>query len=295
MKTGKALRQAVAARRVEQAAYAAAETRPPVGVQLGGLTSTMMARSRWQGKSAFPSSQLFADEVEKVLNFAYCNGQYEYYLGHLCGSRSQRDSALAELRVAFYFRRNGFRITAWRPIGEGAKEGEYLLRGPTGVDAFTEVKSPGWEFELSAEEIRKGRQHQEKNLYCEARMVEPSKAVRFAIDKAYGKFAQNVPSLLVVADDLFMSLINGAQQFANMALYDMKSDGYFTNAKYENLGGIGIFSVRSSNTEIWYEMKLFLNPYAKGCALPEDITKGFHGYLPPPPEPKASAIIVVTG
>jgi len=250
----------------------------------------MMEGSRWEGKSAFPSSQIWADEVEKVLNFAVCYDQFESYLGLLAGTASQRDSALAELRVAFYFRRNGFKIAAWRPIGEGGREGEFSLRGPSNTDVFTEVKGPGWEFELSKEEIEKGRQREPKDIYCEARHVAPSRAIRFAIDKAYGKFTPSAPSLLCIVDDLFISLANGTQQFANEALYDDRG-GYFTTDKYRNLGAVGIFWVVTSDSQVCYEMKLFLNPYATTCGLPDDISKGFHGYLPLRKEAKQILVV----
>jgi len=293
VKFGSTLREAVAARRTEQAVYAAAETRPPSHVKLGPLTIAMMERARWQGTSAFPSSQLFADEIEKILNFAYWNGQFEHYLGHLSGTSSQRDSALAELRVAFFLCRNGFRISTWRPTGEGAREGEYSVRGPSAIDIFIEVKSPGWESELKPREIARGRQRQPKDLYCEARFVNPARALRFAIDKAYGKFANNIPNLLVIADDLFIGLGERPQEFAETPLYKAESGGYFATAKYERLGGVGIFSLRNSNTEVWYEMKLFLNPFAAACSLPADVAQGFQGYAPRRAE--AEKVVVIAG
>lgn len=294
MAVGEDLRRAIADRRARHAARDSTETGPPSHVRLGPLTMTMMERSRWQGKDAFPSSQLFADEVEKVLNFALSNGQFGPYLGLLAGTASQRDAALAELRVAFFFRRNGFRISGWRPVGANNRDGEYLLRGPAGVDVFTEVKGPGWESELSKEEINRGRQRQKKHLYCEPRATQPYRAIRLSVDKAYGKFPPDTPNLLVIVDDLFISLAEGTNEFANAALYDVGGGGYFTTADYQNIGGVGVFWVAFNDDEIWYELRLFLNPQATACALPEDIAKGFHGYLPPQID-ESPAIIVVPG
>lgn len=252
---------------------------------------TMMERSRWQGTDAFPSSQLFADEVEKVLNFALANDQYGDYLGLLAGSVSQRDAALAELRVAFYLRRNGIKISGWRPIGANDREGEYLLCGPSGVNVFAEVKNRGWESELSKEEKVSGRQRQKKHLYCESRMTRPHEAIQGAVDKAYGKFAPATPSLLVIVDDLFIGLKESPTEFASRALYE--GGGYFTTPNYQNLGGVGIFWIEFSDSELWYEFRLFLNPHAGPCALPEDIAKGFNGYMPPPAK-EPSRIITVS-
>ena len=63
-----------------------------------------------------------------------------------------------------------------------------------------------------------------------------------------------------------------------MALYDTGTSGCFTNQAYENLGGVGIFWVENDGRQIWYEMKLFLNPHAlRSIMLPDDVRLGFHG------------------
>ena len=58
-------------------------------------------------------------------------------------------------------------------------------------------------------------------------------------------------------------------------------------------GGVGIFSLRNSNTEVWYEMKLFLNPFAAACSLPADVAQGFQGYAPRRAE--AEKVVVIAG
>lgn len=291
MAVGDDLRRAISEKRAQQATRDATEVRPPSHVRLGPLTLTVLERSRWQGTDAFPSSQLFADEVERVLNFALANDEFGKYLGLLAGTASQRDAALAELRVAFYFHRNGLQISGWRPVGANNREGEYLLRGPSGVDVFAEVKGPGWESELSDEEKVRGRQREKKYLYCEPRSLRPHEAIGRSIQKAYGKFAPKTSNLLVIVDDLFAGLGEAPEAYAQRALYD--AGGYFTTPDYQNLGGVGIFWVVFNDSEVWYEMRLFLNPHAGPCSLPEDIAKGFHGYVPPPVE-EPSRIVVVS-
>jgi len=89
--------------------------------------------------------------------------------------------------------------------GVKSREGEYLLRCPSGADVFTEVKSPGWEFELTKEERSAGRIDQPKYKDGEARAVGPWQAIQFAVEKAYPKFLPNVPNLLVVPKSAHLS------------------------------------------------------------------------------------------
>jgi hypothetical protein len=247
-----------------------------IEIDLGPLTSTIMKRARWRGQDEFPSSQLWADEFEKVVSFAEVQGQFESYLGDLTASATQRDSAIAELRVAFYFHRNQFKIAGWRPIGSASKEGEFLVRGPSGVDTFVEVKSPGWEGELSEEERKAGRTKQPKHINAEVRWVAPWKRMQFAVNKAYEKFSPDIPNLLVIVDDLFWGFQHSPERHAGEGLYSTYHCGSFTNSAYSNLGGVGIFWVESNSKGIWYEMKLFLNPNARS-PLPYDMGEAFHG------------------
>jgi len=79
---------------------------PPNHVRIGTLTATVMDDADWRGQDEFPSSQHVADEVEKVLAYVVAKGQFRRYLGALRGRKSQFDSALFELRVAFYGKAN---------------------------------------------------------------------------------------------------------------------------------------------------------------------------------------------
>src|SRR5260221_7465879 len=154
---------------------------------LGSLTSTVLDRAKWAGRDAWPSSPCFADEAERLFSFAHSRGVFELYLSELCSKIPQRDSALEELRVAFFLDRNSFRIVEGRPMGEAGRMGEFIAPRPSGEDMFVEVKSPGWESELSDIEKREGRRKQEKYIDGEGRMIDNGPAIAHAVEKAYPK------------------------------------------------------------------------------------------------------------
>lgn len=249
------------------------------GTTLGPLTSTVIDRACWAGEDEFPSSQLWADEIEKVLNFAEVQGQFKRYLSDLTASTSQRDSAIAELRVAFFFHRNQFDIVRWKPVGLHPKEGEFLVRGPLKVDTFVEVKSPGWEGQLSGAELKAGRPKQPKYLNGDFGSIASWERIQFAVDKAYEKFSPDKPNLLVIVDDLFIHLNTNPETYTKQALYGTHKAGCFSSSDYQNLGGVGIFWVENNSKEISYKMKLFLNPYAHIASLPDDLRQTFHGLV----------------
>jgi len=270
------LRKLIAVRRAEQSARE--RNSPPDGVRIGPLISAVMDGAHWRGQNAFPSSQLWSDEVERVFAFAVSRGQFGIYLPRLRGRWKEFASALAELRVAFYLDRNQFRITEWGPVGgRGVRgEGEFLARGPSGISTFVEVKSPGWEGELSQEERTGGRKKQPKYLHCEARAVAPWERVQFEVEKAYKKFIPENPNLLVIADDLFVSLEYATDLQMGMALYEQRNNGCFASNKYENLGAVGAFWPVSNGRAVWYEMKLYINAHAlKTSAIPDDMRLAF--------------------
>jgi hypothetical protein len=253
-------------------------SRVPNGVRFGPLTSSIWEGAAWMTQDEFPSSQLWADEIERILSYVQAQGKFEYYLGALRGNANQRDSAIAELRVAFYFHRNQFPVIEWKPAGENGNEGEYLIRSPEFENIFVEVKAPGWEGELSQKERESGRIRLGKHIDREARAIAPWERIQFAIDKAYKKFMSSSRNLLIIADDLFVSLEHGTDMHANMAFYSSSNNGRFANARYARIGGIGFFWVKNNGKEIWYEMKLFLNPYClETVRLPESFIKAFHG------------------
>jgi hypothetical protein len=248
----------------------------PDHVRIGSFTALVMERALWRDTNFFPSNQDWADEAERLFNFADSQGQFPRFLPNLRGRWTQFNSALAELRVAFFLHQNSFRIVEWEPTGAAGCRGEFTIACPSGVRVFTEVKSPGWKGELTPEEFKTGRQHQPKYLYCEARNEGPQERVQFEVHKAYEKFDAQNRNLLILADDLFTSLLRGADIWANYAFHSPRTGGCFVDNRYENLGGVGILQVVANTDPIAYEMKVFINPHAlPSVALPADIPSAF--------------------
>ena len=110
-------------------AVATAWKYPPPHVRLGPLTRQLLSGARWQGMDAFPAWQIWADDVERVLAFLEREGRFQPFLAVVQTVRTpqHRDARLAEARGAFYLSRNGFRVVAWEPPGEGLTRGEALL------------------------------------------------------------------------------------------------------------------------------------------------------------------------
>ena len=90
-----------------------------------------------------------------------------------------------------------------------------------------------------------------------------------------------VAAMLVELELQNVKSLNTAQAFddkrclgARDALY--WEGGKFTNAAYENLGGVGFLVKQQRNYHVWAEMKLFLNPYAL-VPLPPLLVDAFGG------------------
>lgn len=167
-------------------------------VKLGPLTETICRDASWRGKDEFPSSQLWADEVERVLSFLEIQGQFGRYLPMLGGKLTQRDGALAEARVAFFFHRNGFQIVSWHPKGASNRFGEFQVQWHDTKPIFVEVKGPRWEGELNDHEKFGPRRQQPRYINGEARFVDSVGKIIDAAEKAIPKFPTSGPNLLVV-------------------------------------------------------------------------------------------------
>lgn len=146
--------------------------------------------------------------------------------------------------------------------------GEFSIMAPEGCSVFTEVKSRGWESELSDAERLAGRTKLPKYLDGEGGAFANWEKMRECIGspKTYPKFASTQPNLLVIADNLFVSLLDAESQI-DIALYDKRGKygdeiGYFASPAYSNLGGVAAFAAEGRADGVEYRIKVYSNPYA---------------------------------
>ncbi len=244
---------------------------------LGPLTSNLLYPFPW--KDDYPAWQEWADELERLLSFADFQGRMPAFLPRLKTNRkNQRDEALNELRVGSFLHRNGFPIVAWEPAGLRGKVGEYSVGAAEGSTIFTEVKSPGWESELGQAERLAGRMKLPKHINGECRPFANWEGIRKCVAKAYPKFSPTQPNLLVIADDLFVSL-HRSQWQTEVALYFNGNSygnetGHFSSRAYANLGGLGVFGafLEDESRGVECRFRVYDNPFALSqTRLPESI------------------------
>jgi hypothetical protein len=96
---------------------------------------------------------LFADDQDRLRQF----------VPRLEAKNTERDEALCELRVAYWLHHNNLPILQWDLPALNGKVGEYLIGTPEDQKVVVEVKSPGWEGEVSDEARRAGRTKQPKH------------------------------------------------------------------------------------------------------------------------------------
>jgi hypothetical protein len=245
---------------------------------LGPQARRLICTDQWTDH--YPARESFAKELDMLLQFAKEQNCLPIFKPKLEARRNtQRDEALNELRIAYLLHHGGFPIVQWEPPGLNGKVGEYLVGTLEARNVFVEVKSPGWEGELSEEERRAGRGRQPKYRRAENFAVGNWKSLQkcIASEKTYPKFTPSQPSLLVVADDFKFSLNDSLNQ-VEIALYAGHKGygelGYFTSARFENLGAVGIFEASSAGREVEYEFQVFANPFAlHDTKVPDSLLK----------------------
>lgn len=255
------------------------------------LSNRLLREARWLGKDGYPSSQQYLIELEGLLGFIQAHNRLDSFWPRLAGEQpQQRDDALQEIRVARFLTANGFPIAQWEPPGNDKFIGEFSVQVLPLTPIFVEIKSPGWEGELTNEERAAGRAKQEKYQDLQGGAVGPAQKLRMSVRKAYPKFLPSQPNLLVIADDLFVPLASWGDLPAEQALF-LKSTvlegefGYFTTPLFENLGGVALFkqevqvellSAGQPEKPLRYEFRLYPNPKARAeTALPKKFTETF--------------------
>jgi len=173
-------------------------------------------------------------------------------------------------------------VAEWKPAGNGHFVGEFTVQGFDDPAIFVEIKSPGWEGQLSQDQREAGRMKRGKYQHLEGGADDPWRGIRRSVKKAYPKFRPSQPNLLVIADDRFVPLATWGKLAAEQALLLASSIlddevGYFRTLEFENLGGVGLFKQEIemvllpeiSEKPLRYEFQLYANPMARAeTALP---------------------------
>jgi hypothetical protein len=250
-------------------------------LRLGPAARRFVSPERWT--DGYPGPVAYSRELDVLLDWASKRNYLNRFLPNIEAKNTKRDEALNELRLAYLFDHTGFPLVRLDPPGADTRIGEYLLNSPERANVFVELKSRGWESELSKEEIAAGRQHQPKyRNQVEGGAVGNWDPVQRCIEsnKTYPKFTNNQPNLLIIADDLkvplHFSLIHvQSALFGTAPPYPR--DGYFNSNRFENIGGLGIFGSSSSGAGLEYEFIIYPNPYAlPATRLPQSLLDKFN-------------------
>ena len=234
-------------------------------MRLGPVARKLINPERWTG--GYPGPPVYVRELDALLHFAYQNGYLGRFVPNLEARDRQRDKALNELRLAYLFKSLGFGISEWDPPGASGKRGEFMLSWPDESSVFVEIKSPGWESELSPAQRDAGLAKLSKYEVWKGGAVGNWQAVHRCIssEKTYPKFLPTQPNLLIMSNDLNVSL-NDSLFHVEAALYGERrfyvEDGYFTTNRFENIGGLGVFSAfsRAPSRGMEYEFTVYTNP-----------------------------------
>lgn len=242
---------------------------------LGPVARRLICTDRWTDE--YPAWDDLGEELDSLLRFAGSQGRLSHFRPRLESRNTQRNAAVNELRVAYFLDQNGFPVKQWEPPGLNGRVGEYLVGSP---QIFVEVKSPGWEGQLSDAARRAGRTMLPKYRNGEGGAFGNWQPLQqcIASEKTYPKFSPNQPNLLIVADDLKVSLSDSLDHvevalYANHKLYGEL--GFFTSPRFCNLGGVGVFNTACYlEHRVEYRFAVFENPFALSAVkLPDSILK----------------------
>jgi hypothetical protein len=233
--------------------------------RLGPVARKLLNPDAWTG--GYPGPETYSRELDALLHYANQRGYLGRFSPNLESIDRQRDKALNELRIAYLFEHLGFSIQQWDPPGANRKIGEFIMVSPEGQPVFVELKSRGWESELTDAQKQAGLARSTKWNVWRGGAIGNWRAVHECIKapNCYPKFLPTCPNLLVIADDLRVPL--AATDFhVEAALYGeaqfYEEDGYFTTSRFENLGGLATFNSSTDGRAMEYEISVYENPMA---------------------------------
>ena len=249
-----------------------------MNIKLAPLTARLKGEASWGDQ--YPAWQVYADECERLLQFLQTHNQLDRFWPRLVAKRQQRDEALNEIRVAWFFQSLGYPIADWEPTDAPGFKVEFSANTGPRQKAFVEVKSPGWESELTDAERRGGRTQQPKYIDMEARAAGPIQLIQRSVEKAGPKFTGKSPSLIMISDDCFVNLGDWGWGPLQMALTQNSiawGEGLFRQSKYNNVGAVGLFWLGQGAQ---YRSICIANPNAFSTAM---LHADFVGKLITPP------------
>jgi hypothetical protein len=259
---------------------------PPTDILLGPLTKTISNGAKWLPEDDFPSCQEWADEVERVLEYLLAHGHFERFLPRLRDEESKhRDSKLTEARISFFLFRNGFRILEYDPPGANGSEGDLTVQWQSTNPIFVEIKNPSWHGELRPREEEekakltgpqrgriKKRMQEPKYIDGDAKWIDPVGLALSVVERnALKKLHDDRPSLVVVLDDLFVTVVENPNLEA-IAKSRMSAPAF------ERLGGILFLNpnLPAGASEVHYDIAFAENECAlPPCRLPNEVATGF--------------------
>jgi len=208
-------------------------------------------------------------EIDKWLVFIKSKGELKRFISRLTKmDNSKRDEALTEISSAYLLENElNFVVTGWEVPTKNNKNVDFVIEKKAN-EIFCEVKSPGWEGELSKKELMGGRKDQPKYKHLEWRSFAHWRNIRYAIKKAYPKFLSNCKNLVIIQDDLWVNILDFPTDIQiEIALFEDQSvynneKGYFVNSDYENVGGILFIDINPTNSKK-YKIKFFPNENSK--------------------------------
>ncbi len=242
----------------------------------------------WLGTDEFHGVSAVGGALwETWLGFVAANGGLGHYTSRLKGGKDQSTIAFNEIAVAhFLATKCGMRVLDWQPSGAPNTRGEFLVGPDSTRPIFVEVKTPRWQAEIARADDGHPRLKMPKYVGVETRSTNPWASVEHAVEKAHRQMPDNIPTLLVIIDDLFVSLADWAGLVQDIGLYTPKSGlkpegGPFADNRYDRLGAVGVLKVVADIPfrAVAYRFSLFENTHARPtAALPPEIAGGWPRY-----------------
>jgi hypothetical protein len=249
------------------------------------LFDEVFTNSWWSEQNNFPPCDEWKADIEEHLRFML-NKNYLPLIENQLKSRNF-EAFLSEIFAAYFVEKNlGFKVTEWNPRTKNGRNVEFRVKIEENNEIFCEVKNPGWQGQLTKEEIDSGRAKLGKrSKFTESRAVAPYMNIRKTIEKSYGKFLPDRQNLLIITDNLFQPLSMGPKFNPELerkipfdiylALYNCHDEiyhgkGYFRTDRFKNLSGILFLNDRDLRKFFaWIEN----NPNAKVQLSKEFVTE----------------------